>query len=238
MYRKEMNERSPLRIFERSIRGGLGRGNIGLVISRAGVGKTALLVGIALDDLMHDRNVLHVSVGDSVERIRAFYNDTFRELMKPFSFDEQERARSQVEGNRHIHCFPEGGFRIGSLLDEILFLQDHADFRMDTLILDDVSFSRDMGEDLGKLKGLAKEQNAEVWMSALSHRDSQTGESGYPDPVAEYDPYFSVKIYLEPVKNSVRLRLLKDHESDDLGDLQIDLDPTSLLLKDRVTPSR
>ena len=32
MYRKEMNERSPLRIFERSIRGGLGRGNIGLVI--------------------------------------------------------------------------------------------------------------------------------------------------------------------------------------------------------------
>ena len=29
MYRKELNERSPLRLFEHSIHGGLGRGNVG-----------------------------------------------------------------------------------------------------------------------------------------------------------------------------------------------------------------
>ena len=52
MYRKEVNERSPLRVFERSIQGGLGKGNVGVVMSRAGAGKTAFLVDIALDDLM------------------------------------------------------------------------------------------------------------------------------------------------------------------------------------------
>jgi hypothetical protein len=211
----------------------LGKGNLGLVISRAGVGKTALLVGIALDDLMHDRKVLHVSVGDSVERIRAFYDDTFRELVKPYPFEEQEAARSLVEGNRHIHCFPEGGFRIGSLLDEILFLRDHADFRLDTVILDDFSFSGAGEEDLQKLKGLAKEREAEVWMSVLSHRDSKLDPAGYPDPVGDFDPYFSIKIFLEPVKDSVRLRLLKDHENESLEDLKIDLDPTTLLLRER-----
>jgi hypothetical protein len=38
MYRKDVNERSPMRVFEKSIHGGLGRGNVGVVAARAGVG--------------------------------------------------------------------------------------------------------------------------------------------------------------------------------------------------------
>ena len=37
MFTKEINERSPLRVFEISIHGGLGKGNLGVVMSRAGV---------------------------------------------------------------------------------------------------------------------------------------------------------------------------------------------------------
>ena len=55
MYGKELNERNPLRLFEHSIHGGLGRGNIGVVVARHGIGKTAFLVGIALDDAMRGR---------------------------------------------------------------------------------------------------------------------------------------------------------------------------------------
>ena len=47
MHRKEVNERSPMRVLEHSIHGGLGRGNIGVVVARPGLGKTAFLVGIA-----------------------------------------------------------------------------------------------------------------------------------------------------------------------------------------------
>ena len=38
MYRKELNERNPLRLFEHSIHGGLGPGNIGVVVARHGIG--------------------------------------------------------------------------------------------------------------------------------------------------------------------------------------------------------
>ena len=62
MHQKEINERSPLRVLEQSIHGGLGRGNIGVIVARHGVGKTAFLVGVALDDLMRGRSVLHVSM--------------------------------------------------------------------------------------------------------------------------------------------------------------------------------
>ena len=59
MHRKEINERSPLRVLESSIHGGLGAGKLGVVVARHGVGKTAFLVGVALDDLMRGRKVLH-----------------------------------------------------------------------------------------------------------------------------------------------------------------------------------
>ena len=66
MYRKEVNAQSPLRILERSIHGGLGKGNLGVVMARAGVGKTAFLVQIGLDDLMQEKDVLHVALGQSL----------------------------------------------------------------------------------------------------------------------------------------------------------------------------
>jgi len=62
MYAKKVNERSPLRVFERSIHGGLGQGNLGVVLSRPGMGKSSFLVGIALDDLMRGRRVFHVAL--------------------------------------------------------------------------------------------------------------------------------------------------------------------------------
>ena len=48
MYRKQVNEHSPIRILEQSIHGGLGKGNLGVVMARAGVGKTACLVHLGL----------------------------------------------------------------------------------------------------------------------------------------------------------------------------------------------
>ena len=63
MYRKEVNAQSPLRILERSIHGGLGKGKLGVVMARAGTGKTACLVQLGLDDLMRDKNVLHIALG-------------------------------------------------------------------------------------------------------------------------------------------------------------------------------
>ena len=56
------------------------RVNEKIVTSGPGVGKTALLVQIALDDLMRDRKVLHVSHVHAVDHVRAFYSEIFHDL--------------------------------------------------------------------------------------------------------------------------------------------------------------
>src|SRR5262249_20984785 len=92
MYAKELNERNPLRLFEHSIHGGLGPGNVGVVVARHGIGKTAFLVGIALDDAMRGRKVLHVSLDKTDDHIREFYDEIFMDLAHSAHLGSAERA--------------------------------------------------------------------------------------------------------------------------------------------------
>src|SRR6185503_4763174 len=103
MYRKEVNERSPMRVFEKSMHGGLGRGNVGVVAARAGVGKTALLVQIALDDLLRDRLGLHISHVHAVDHVRAYYDEIYHDLSVVSKHDDLEGVKLEGERKRLIY---------------------------------------------------------------------------------------------------------------------------------------
>src|SRR3954447_9807303 len=102
MYRNDLNARSPMRVFERSIHGGLGRGNVGVVAAPAGVGKTALLVQIALDDLLRGRKVLHISHEHAVDHVRAYYDEIFHDLSVVSNLADPEAVKLGVERHRLI----------------------------------------------------------------------------------------------------------------------------------------
>ena len=80
MYRKFLNARSPLRLLEKGLHGGLGSGNIGIVLAGHGVGKTSFLVGVAMDELLREGRVLHVSLSHTVSHVRAHYDTVYEEL--------------------------------------------------------------------------------------------------------------------------------------------------------------
>ena len=80
MHRKFLNARSPLRLLEKGLHGGLGRGNLGLLLAGHGVGKTPFLVGVALDELLRGERALHVALDQTVSHVRAYYDTVFDEL--------------------------------------------------------------------------------------------------------------------------------------------------------------
>lgn len=231
MYTKEINERSPLRVFENSIHGGLGKGNLGVVMSRAGVGKTACLIGIALDDLMRSRKVLHIAFGDSVEHVREFYNEIFEDLRQTSHMDDAAETHLTMEKSRMIHTYRGTGFSAAKLEKDTLFYKDHANFQPEVVIVDCFDFENTSETDLTALKDYAKNHNVELWLSAVTHRNQPvTSTRGIPNPVARFEAWVSVIVILDPQKTTVTLRLLKDHDNPDLEDLHLKLDPRTLLL--------
>ena len=230
MYRKELNDRSPLRVFEKSIHGGLGRGNIGLAVGRHGVGKTAFLVGVALDDLMRGRKVLHVALDQSVEKVREYYDEIFMDLARTAGFEDVGREHLEMERVRNIHTYINHSFSVARLREAIDFLKTFAHFAPEALIIDGFDFETATPEAVAELRAVARENNAEMWMSVITHRDAKRDARGIPETLARFGETISVIVALAHEGRAVQIRLLKDHDNKQVSDLSIALNPTTMLL--------
>lgn len=230
MYRKDLNDRSPLRVFEKSIHGGLGRGNIGVAVGRHGVGKTPFLVGVALDDLLRGRKVLHVALNQPWDKVREYYDEIFMDLARASGLEDIGQERREMERHRNIHTFLGHSFSVQRLREAIVLLKEYGHFEPDAIMLDGYDFGNATVEGLGELRQIAKELNAEMWMTAVMHRDARRDVRGIPEPVSRVAEALSVIVSLAHDGKAVHIRLLKDHENPNVPDLSIALNPTTMLL--------
>ena len=168
---KELTERSPLRVLDRSIHGGLGRGNLGLVCAGAGAGKSAFLVAVALDHLLAGRQVLHVALDHPVDRVRDYYDEIFSELAATEALEDAPRARQEIERNRRIHVFGPHTFSVERLEQTLQLFEQHAGQHPSCLVVDGYDFERGSVEEVSGLKSLADARGAELWMSATLLKD-------------------------------------------------------------------
>lgn len=230
MRRREVNERSPLRILEKSIHGGLGEGKIGAVVARHGVGKTAFLVGVALDDLMHGRQVLHVSLDQTVDRVRNYYDEIFQAILHKRELEDVWKVRLEMERNRRIHSYVGNTFSVERLRETVVFLGEHTEFVPAAIVIDGFDFEEASPEQLARLRETAEETGAEIWMSAVTHRESVTDERGLPEPVASHAGSLDVILSMVHDGETLHLGLLKDHDNPEVPNLRLAFDPTSMLL--------
>lgn len=231
MYRKDLNERSPLRVFENSIHGGLGRGNLGVVVARHGVGKTAFLVGVALDDLMRGRKVLHVALRQPLYKVREFYDEIFEDLVQTAHLDDYHATLREVERNRNIHAYMGSTFTIPKLLQDLALLREYADFVPSAILVDGYDFETMTAASLAEFRTIARELDAEMWMTAVTHRESPMDERGIPEPVAHLESAMDVIVRLYHDGKAVHVHLLKDHGNPKIARAGVALDPTTMLLK-------
>jgi hypothetical protein len=230
MYSKELSERNPLRLFEYSIHGGVGPGNIGVVVARHGIGKTAFLVGIALDDAIRGRKVLHVSLDKTVAHVQEFYDEIFMDLAHSAGLEDLATARLDMERHRMIHTYAGGAFTLEKLRHSMQFLKDVAHFEPTCLILQGFAFEQATPADMDALRRLATEFKAELWMSALTHRGAASDEHGIPEPLSKLSNAISVIVQMVDDGGNVKLSLLKDHDNPNVAKLALALDPSTMLL--------
>ena len=227
MYQKFLNARSPLRLLEKGLHGGLGPGNIGIFLAGHGVGKGSVLVGVALDELLRSGNVLHVSLTDSVSHVRAHYDTVFEDLAATTHLEDEKSIHAEIDRLRSIRVYSPNAFT-ASKLREAVKLETEAGQKPSLVIIEGEDFDSAQREDFEEFKAIAEELAAEIWLSAQCKDESPVT---VPESIARLDDLVSVIVSLEPAEEAVALRTLKDHDNPDLSDLHVALDPRTLLLK-------
>jgi len=233
LVKSELIKRSPLRILEGSIHGGLGKGNIGVLASRKGVGKTACLVHIATDKLFQDKPVIHVSYASRVDYIINWYEEIFKEIAKKRQLESAVDVHDEIIKNRVIMNFKQDAARTDQALKGVEMMIDHGKFAADTVIVDGYDYSLSTPEDLQKFKDFAKKVGLEVWFSAsLKGAEPLLDEQGIPYELKGCLDKIDVLIALAFQNDYVQMRLVKDHEHPVLGDLKLKLDLSTLLISE------
>jgi hypothetical protein len=217
MYRKEVNAASPLRILDESIHGGLGPGNLGVVMARAGVGKTAFIVQIGLDDLLRDRPVLHIALEQNLEHVQSWYDALFDDLADLTALEDREAVRANIAAKRLIVTFADHDLGAERFERKCQMFKDHFHHEPAAILVDGFDWAaHSVAENaalLGAFKAYAKLHDAELWMTAQTHREITGGHpTAITPPCDKYDPLIDVALFLEPHGDDVRVRLLKDHD--------------------------
>ncbi len=227
---KDFGSLSPLRILEKSGEKGLGRGNLGVLIARAGVGKTACLIHFALDKLLSREKLVHVSLEDGPEKVTSYYRVIYSELIKALEVEDEQELRMLMEHNRMILAFLNRSFDMARLRQNLLNLAEKVGFRADCLIVDGLDFDEAGRELFEDFKALAAEFQVEIWFSARSHRHlTETSRDGVPHPCHRVEDLFSLIMQLVPETSGIYLRLLKDHGRPLPPESRIRLDPNTFL---------
>lgn len=233
MVKAELIRRSPLRILEKSLHGGLKDGNVGVLASRNGVGKTACLVHIATDKLFQDKPVIHVSYGSRVDYIITWYEDIFKEIAKKRQLESALDVHDEIIRNRVIMNFSQNAANTLKVLKSIEAMINYGKFTADTVIVDGYDFDKSGCEDLQEFKDFAQRISVRVWFSAsLRKEDPLFDEKGIPHELKGCLDQLDVLITLAYQDDHVRLRLVKDYDFTPPGDLKIKLDPKTLLISE------
>ena len=206
-----------------------GKQSMGLVMARAGLGKTAILVQFALDCMLLGNKVLHVAIGEGVDKTRAWYDD----ILAVLTDGEKIETIPEIMHNRMIMTFKESGFSKALFEERLEDLVKQGIYQPQCLIIDGYDFEGNSKESLEEFKTFMLEQGLKmIWFSAVSHRDDErASESGVPAPCHDLDSVFDTVLLINPSKDEMKLDIIKcDTGSIDPGTTLL-LDPSTMLLK-------
>jgi len=233
MIREDIIARHPLRHLGLQGDELLGEGAFGAVMARAGVGKTALLVQLALNAMVRGKRVLHVSMNDPVAKVALWYEEIFSLLAAPYP-SERKALWEEILPLRFIMTFKVEGFSAATFEERLNDLIIPGIFKPDLVLIDGMSFETAPRDDLSAVKEMARAQKVRAWFTVPIHRHQETGRAGIPLPLLPVKDLFDLVLLMATEAGAIRIRVLKGPEG--MGETPtLFLDPSSLLVMDEAS---
>ena len=232
MLKQDLILRNPLRLIGHETEDILPEGGFGAVLARAGVGKTAFLVQLALNSLLRNRNVIHISLDDPVRKVCLWYEEVVRNIASQYNVKQIDQLWEAILPHRFIMTFNVEGFTVPKLEERLTDLTEQGIFFPQMILIDGLPFGETVRESLCDLKTLARTQSMHVWFAVRTHRHEKPGPDGMPAPLVPVRDLFEVALQLLPVEKEIHVRAIKggaapsDHPA-------LLLDPSTMLIKNK-----
>lgn len=232
MLKNDLMLRNPLRILGQAGGAPLPRGGFGAVLARAGVGKTAFLVQLALDSLLRGERVLHISLHDPVQKVDLWYREVLANVAARQAVRDIAPLWEAVVPNRMIMTFRVGGFSVPKLEERVTDLTDQGIFQPRMVLFDGLPFEAETTPPLmADLKALADRLGVHAWFAVRTHRHEPPAEDGLPAPLRGIGHLFEALLQLLPEADSVHVHALRGGPQG-AGELPLRLDPGTMLVCD------
>lgn len=169
--------------------GGLGAGEIGIVVAAPGVGKSHFLTFVGANALRAKKNVVHYTFELSEEQIGRRYDSNFCRMNSNEVIENKVKVLDMYKnmdlGRLRIKYFPTGTASIFSLRSHIERLELKG-FRPDLIVIDYADIMRSSRQYEAQrfelkliyeeLRGFAGEKKVPVWTASQSNKEGSTAE--------------------------------------------------------------
>jgi KaiC/GvpD/RAD55 family RecA-like ATPase len=231
MIKADLIQRSSIRIFDKSINGGLKNGEIGVIASPNGIGKTSVLVQIALYKLLQAQKVIHVSFTKHTDYVLSWYEDVFDEIIGKRNLENTEDVKNSLVKNRVLMNFNQEGMSGNQILKSLRALILEGGFKAENLIIDGFDFSLADRKRIEAVKQFAEELSISVWYSCSVKEDADSYDHRkIPLLVKDFLDLLDVVIVLEPKAGHIELSISKDRDIFNPAPTTLKLDPKTLLV--------
>lgn len=209
MEKKDLFDKSPIRLFDAAADGGLKAGELGLVTAKKGLGKTSVLIQFGMDTLLQDKQLIHVSFDVHSSNVISWYDSIFAEIAKKKNVGNAAELKNDVVSKRTILNFSLDNFSLEKVVNTLNALKAGG-IAVAGVVMDGIDFSKVSEDDVKAVADYAKKENVVLWASS--------------DSVPEnLEKYFSIIVNLSQAQDAVVVDISKLNGKKNIStDLKLD----------------
>ena len=188
----------------------LADGQFGAVLARAGEGKTSFLMHLAWDNLLREKNVLHICLDQPIKKVCLWYEEVLHRISDQYELNATDVRWETILPHRFIMTFNTEDFNANRLEERISDLTEQGIFFPQIVLLDGLPFDKTDQVSLSELKALAGKHGFPVWFTAMTHRENNVDQTdGIPAPISDISDLFEVVVQLKPTGRDINVQMIK-----------------------------
>ncbi len=232
MLKKKLILKDPLKFLGFDAEENTGHGKTGIVIARPGVGKTAFLVQLGISALLKEKNVLHISIQDMVDKVDLWYSEIFQNITNSFESEDAKKLWDELLIHRFIMTFESESFDFNKLQKRIQDLKTQNIFHPDLIIVDGLTYHASDGDEYAKFNHFIKSQSINLWICVRTNVPFESEPDGFLKYLGNaFIELFDILILIIPEKNRIQVKTYISGKSSEPKRPVLFLNPSSLLIQ-------